>query len=293
MTDVKLHDILASFEAARQSERPSGLTASGLHPICSRQTAYDLQGVPKTDDEPAVSAATVGTMLHAWYEDYWRTTDPGAMVEVRGAHGQPDVYRPDVPELRDLKTVNRYKFDAWAAQNGPPEDVWDQLAIYGYDVDLADDADLVIDALCRETGRAATYVASYAREWGSNVVAELERVSANLSTINPGDAPVDGREGRGDYFCDRCPWRTACLGEAGEPYRGQYDEATVVEAAAEYERGSLMEKEGKDMKKRAKSVLAGITGRYGDYDVKWVERTVGESFREGYTMRFATVRRRG
>lgn len=290
---TQLHDILSAFEAARQSERPSGLTASGLHPICPRQTAYQLQDVPKTDDEPTVSAATVGTMLHAWYENYWRTTDPGAMVEVRGAHGQPDVYRPDVPEVRDLKTVNRYKFDAWLAQNGPSDDVWDQLAIYGHDVDLPDDADLVIDALCRETGRAATYVATYAREWGQDVVTRLEATSRTLTTVTPGDAPVGGREGRGDYFCDRCPWRSLCLGEAGDPSRGQYDEGEIISAAALHEQGAIREKEGKEMKKRAKSVLSGITGTFGEFDVKWVERTMPPSSREGFVMTFATVRRRG
>lgn len=292
MTTIQLHDILARFEADRQGERPDGLTASGLHPICPRQTALTLQHVHKTDDEPAVSAATVGTMLHAWYEDYWRTNDPGAIVEVRGAHGQPDVYRPDVPEVRDLKTVNRYKFDAWVAQ-GPTDDVWDQLAIYGHDVDLPDNADLVIDALCRETGRAATYVAVYAREWGSNAVAELEALSARLSTVTPLDAPIGGREGRGDYFCDRCPWRSLCLGPTGDPSQGQYDDAAIISAAELHEQGALLERRGKEMKKEARSALRGVSGAYGDYTIKWVERSVAESVREAYTMSFATVRRRG
>ncbi len=290
MTTTTLTEILEAFESTRSAARPEGLTASGLHPICKRQTAWRLQGTAPTDDEPLTGAATVGTMLHAWYETYWRQTDPGAIVEQRGAHGTPDVYRPDVPELRDLKTLNRRKFDAWLA-TGVPSDVWDQLAVYGFDVGLPDEADLVVDALCRETGRSHTYVASYAREWGLDVVTDLEGLSVSLTASDPLGVPTGARSGRGDWFCDRCPFRSMCL-TGDEPTRGEYDDEQIVAAAELYERGAALSREADALKKEGRGVLKGVTGEFGEYEVRWTETE-----RQSYTVAGGvssriTVRRR-
>lgn len=275
-TDVTLADLLGDFEAVRGDERPEGLTASGLHPVCERQAAYELQGVEPTDDTPRVTAATVGTMIHEAYTRLWAARDPSAVIERRGPHGQPDVIRAG--EVRDLKTVNGRKFDEWRTTDGPPDEVWDQLAIYGHDAGLPTGARLVIDALCRETGRTATYEAPFTRPWGEEVVAELGMTAARLLTTPIAEVSTGARTGRGDWFCDRCPFRTDCLGNNDEPedaYRGGDAEA-VAAAARAWMEASLVERGAKEQKAAAKRVLVGVKGTFGEYEVSWTERSMPE-----------------
>jgi hypothetical protein len=216
-----LHTLLAEYEGDHQGARPNGLTASGLHPVCHRQTAYDLNGYEPTNETDPVSAATVGTMLHETYEKLWRAHDPDALVEVRGVHGQADVVRlhTDPPEIRDLKTKGKRGFDWWVNNGKPDDTIWDQLAIYAHDNNLPDDAELVIDALCRDTGRTAEYRLLYQVEHGERVVRELEALSASLTDVDPLDVETGKRRGAHgrEYFCPRCPWVDACLDDAGRP----------------------------------------------------------------------------
>lgn len=289
---MNLHDALAQFEASRQKQRPPGVTASGLHAPCPRQQVLEVQGVPPTDESPTVTAATVGTMLHAWYEDWWRKHDPGAMVEVRTQHGQADVYRPDREEIRDLKTVNARKFDSWRVHEGPPGEVWDQLAVYAHDNDLPEGGTLVVDALCRETGRAATYTQVYSTAWGQEVVDALEALAATVATADPWDTPVGERSGRGDWFCDRCPWRSECLGEDVPRQVAAMDVSDIEDAAARWLEAKELAATAKALQAEAKNVLRGVNGEYGRFSVSYREqfRAGGEYVRRDSTAQVITVK---
>lgn len=288
-----IRDVLTEYEQQRQADRPAGLTASGLHPICPRQEGYRLQGVPPVDPQPpGPSAATVGTMLHQWYEAYWRDRDPAARVEQRTEHGQADVVRLDPPEVRDLKTLNRLSFDRWANEGGPDAKVWDQLAVYAHDHGLGEGAELVIDALCRETGRAATYRLQYEPAHGEAQVVALGAVEAMLTQTPPLELGTADRTGRGDWFCDRCPWASLCLNDQDDPALEPITDTDVERAAADYAEAQSLERTAKQMKQAAKKRLRGLTGQYGEWAVKWVEVDMPERHTEPYTMRYPRVSRR-
>jgi len=280
---MNLHELLDRWEAGRAAERPAGLTASGLHPICPRQTALRLQGMEPTDDEPGHGANTVGTALHEVYARLWRAADPEAVVERSGRHGTPDVVRKG--QIRDLKTLNRLKFDLWAAQDGPPDSVWDQLSIYAHDNGLTDQDALVVDAWCRETGRTATYQRIYLVHDGEEAVQRLEALGADLAGGDPWEIGTGDRRGRGDFFCDRCPFRSPCLGEQMWPDEPPADAADLAAAAQEYLAAGQDEKDARNRKEAAKKRLRERPGTYDGWRVTYSVTDVPPAVREvkGYT----------
>ena len=208
MPEVTLHDLLADHETDRQGLRPPGLTASSNTPICFRQTALKLHNIPPSDPVEPVTAATVGTLIHDAVARIWQAADPDALVEVTGAHGTADVVRPNHLGVRDLKAVSGWVFDQWAA-DGPPDSVWTQLAIYAHDHDAGDDWTLIVDALCRDDGRCATYSRPYSRAAGEEAAGALRDLAWDLTGSSPWDAEPSGAWGAA-WVCQRCPWATLC-----------------------------------------------------------------------------------
>ena len=221
---LTLYDVLQQYERDNQERRPAGnidgrvrLTASALHGICPRQTAFQALGEEPTHPERlhVPAANTVGTMLHEVYASFWKR-QPRTIVETPTAYGTPDVVLLDdggeVTQVRDLKTVGTRKMRGWIRADGPPDHVWDQLAIYGYASGATEDSTLVIDALARETGEAATFTTPYDPAWGARVAEALEAKAQDM-TARPGlQQPTNGRTGD-DAFCRRCPFQGYCLAE--------------------------------------------------------------------------------
>jgi hypothetical protein len=294
-----LHDLLVGYEADHQRERPTdgGLTASGMNHPCRRQQAYGLQGVEPSDDIEPVTAATVGTMLHAEYARIWQELDSHAIVERRGEHGQPDVIRERIDglwQVRDFKTKNGRGFQAWVDAGGPDPDVWDQLRIYAYDAGLADDSLLIVDALDRDTGRTATFVESYLVLDGERALDDLHEIEDELLSNPPELIPTE-RTGDGDYFCDRCPWGTLCLGGRDTPPQvvRDWDETEVTAAASDYLLGSKLERDGKALKKAAKRVLASVDEptTVGGYQLNPRTVDVPERTQAAYSYKVTAVHR--
>lgn len=279
MDDITLHDLLARWEAERSADRdPTQVSPSDLGALCKRQVAFRINGRSATDEVDPVTVATVGSLLHAgtallWDKEPWTVTE---YAFAQGGHA--DVLRGNglgLGEVRDLKTISRSKFDAWAINDGPPAGVWLQLAAYAArairDMAVAFPVDLLVDALCRESGRTATYRRAYSAEWGEQAEAALTALDQDLRDIDPLDVPTS-RTGRGDWLCDSCPFLTACVGEDQRPVVTELEEAEVVHALHAYAVAAQAEKDAAAAKADARARLAHTPeGQYGTFRLKWGE----------------------
>lgn len=276
MTDpITLHTVLAEYERQRQADRDhTRLSASGNDPLCDRQTALRLAGTEPSDPTEPVTAATVGTLIHLGMTEVWTQVDPDAYTEQRGEHGTADVVHHGDLLVRDLKTVNQYVFDQWAEAGGPPEGVWNQLRIYAHDNDAAPGWQLVVDALCRDDGRCATYTRPYHPTEGEDAVADLGTLGEALGDPDQDPWQVEPTGAYGpDWVCERCPFRTPCgRGTRPRDVAPPLDDPTITEAVADYLHAKELEAEAKRLKGRAKVALRGVEGTVDGYAVKWVTR---------------------
>lgn len=292
-----LHDLLADWEADHQGQRDgTRVTPSDAGALCRRQVAFRLNAVPQTDQPDPVTVATVGSLLHIGIARIWEEYDQrhvmGTEVEL-GEGGTMDTLRAvtSAREFRDTKTVSRSKFDAWEDADGPGEGVWQQLAAYGgrylrgagLDPDEVH-ATMAVDALCRETGRCATYTREWTKEAADAAEGTLRSVAA-LRGTDPLDVPAS-RTGHGDWLCDACPWLTACMGPDQRPRVAALDEAQAVDAASEYVHWTRVARDAEAKAKAAKEVLRGAEGTIPGFVVQWTEvppSEVAAFTRRGYT----------
>lgn len=287
--ELTLHRLLAEWEEDHQSQRPDGLTASAVSFMCARQESFARTGVTPSDEVDPVSAATVGSMIHFGVGLLWSKV-PGALVELRTDAGTADVVRPAEREVRDLKSVADHRFDRWYSAGGPPDSVWQQVAQYGAAHGADSSWTLVVDAFCRVTGRCETYTRPFTEELAEAGRAKLAELAELMDEVDPMDVdPIDHdgryRAGDGDWFCDHCPFRDACLGAAGVPDGIRKDLPAIIDAATEYRAAAGMESEGKRRKKAAKLVLEGFVGEAGPWVIsqKTMPGRHVDYYAEGYT----------
>lgn len=293
-----LHDLLEVWEAEAHADRDDTLvTPSAANTFCRRQLAYRLTLTPTTDTPDTVTVATVGSLLDWAIGRLWED-DPdtiGVQVPVPGGgtadvvQGEPadDDGPPEDLTVRDTKSVSRAKFDRWARNDGPPEEVWDQVMTYAGRLGATHErTTVVIDALCRESGRTATYTRPF--DWVQWQAAEegLANLADKYSTGDPDTAPAD-REGHGDWVCDSCPWATRCLGEDDRPNVSNLTEDEVADAAAEYLRWNSIANDAAAKAKAARNLLRASTGTFGGWTIAWSERP--GRWVEGYEVRPSKV----
>lgn len=275
-----LHDLLSCYEAEKNSNRdPRTVSPSDLGTLCRRQLAYRLTGAMPTDDAPAVTVATVGSLIHLGVAALWdEDPDTDATEVATPGGGTADVVQGQ--RVRDTKSVSRAKFDRWT-QLDPPDTVWDQALVYAGRLGAADGWTVTIDAICRETGRCATWDQPYQHErylMAEKRLADLLR----LAEKDPDTVPAE-RDGWGDWYCDTCPWATRCLGDDDRPTPGELSEDEVAVAAADYLFYKAAAREAEATANRAKNLLRGVTGDWGGYRIAW--RHVDEAEVPAYTRR--------
>lgn len=282
MTAASLHDVLARWETDRQSQRDgTKVTPSDAGSLCRRQTAFRVNDVPRSDDPDPVTVATVGSLLHTAIALLWENHPDNQTLATEYAlpqGGTLDTLRGTTNrrEVRDTKTVSRSKFDAWAAADGPGEGVWQQVAEYAgryWESALGGDTTytihMAVDALCRETGRCATYW----REWTPDLYAAAQRTLASVEALrgtDPMDVPAS-RDGRGDWLCNTCPWLTACMGPDDSPAVASLDAEQAANAAADYVAASLAKRDADARMKAARQALRGAPDAVPGWRITWTD----------------------
>ena len=274
-----LTEVLTAYEITRQMDRNDrgheALTASSFGG-CLRRAAFVKNNEPVSNTQPLTSVATVGSLLHDAVAALWEAL--GEDTAVTGQHGTSDVVQKD-GTVRDLKTVSRGKFDYWAS-TGVPEEVWKQLHAYGADHGATAETVLVVDVLCRETGRTASYTMLFDPQFAADALTELE---VTTEVIAKGVPPIPPeRSGHGDPICSNCPFLDTCWGEKEE--HPVFDGSDLEMFAAEYLEAQAAEKTAKERKELAKSRLRGADGAYGQMSVKWSDVKGGpvEFYRKPY-----------
>lgn len=293
-TDTTLLDLLECWEAEKSAERdPTRLSPSDADPLCGRALAYRINATTPTDDVDTVHVGTVGSLIDVGVMAQWRAEsdenvvqgcrpDPmavGGEARVYRGPGTPDVIRPAHREVRDLKSLSRAKFDRWEALDGPPDNVWvqpEQYAAAWIDQEDTDPAGwtLLIDAICRETGRCATYHRPYDPEHTGELGATLQAVRDSLEGRDPDTVPAD-RPGRGDWVCDGCPWQTRCLGNDDRPavIPEGLQPAELADSATQYRYWNAIKLDADRKAKAARNRLRGADGTFGGFKVWW---TIGQ-----------------
>lgn len=264
---LTLTELLTAYEIDkgldREDRKHQGLTASSFG-SCNRRTAFALHDYPVTNTQPLTSVATVGSLLHMGVAVLW--LKQGYEVEVTGEHGTLDAINRALREVRDLKSVTRSRFDYWAVKEGPPDNVWKQAHVYGVDHGADEGWTILIDVLCRETGRTATYQMAFDPDLADEAMAEL---ASGSETVINGVPPIpDDRYGHGDPVCDNCPFLDGCWG-ASDDEHPVFDGADIEKFGIEYLEAQVAAKEADERKKIARSRLVGASGPYGQVKVTW------------------------
>lgn len=289
MNITTLHDLLAAWEAEKAADRDdTHVSPSSLGNYCRRQLAYRLTLTPASDDPDTVTVATVGSLVHAGLARLWdddpdtlgtevRTPGSGS-TDVVQTIGEDPAWEFDPEDrvitgsgpliVRDTKTVARTKFDRWERNDGPTEDVWAQVMDYGRRLGADDTWTVVVDALCRETGRCATYARPFDPVQAEEAAIALEALQERYGQGDPDLAPAD-RDGHGDWFCDSCPWLTRCAGPDGRPNVTELDPEVAEETIAEYVKWNTIANDAAAKAKAARTALGGTTGRYGEWRISW------------------------
>lgn len=279
--------VLAAHFAERQAGRDrSALGPSDTSRVCDRRTAFALQDTPTTDSPYTLTAAEVGTMLHsAWGSIMAEAHTPGLLIEepvtVPGLRpGSADMIDPGDFTVTDLKTVGARRFDSWYDGGGPPESVWQQVALYAYGWLLAnpDDADwtLIVEALCRETGRVRQYSRPYDEEYAAAALQSLVDAQERLRST-----PWDEVGARAGVWCSSCPWRTPCLGPDEKPEPAHVSDPEAVEAAAlEYLDLRRQINELEDRREKLLAEFGDADGTYGSVSITWTKQSEQVDWKE-------------
>jgi PD-(D/E)XK nuclease superfamily protein len=283
-SELVLGNYFATLQAERKHDDKFGPSDTGR--VCDRRSAFRLQEIPPSDPPGhAMTVADVGSMLHLAWASIMEKNHPGSLFEhpvrIPGLRdGRADCIDTLEPAVIDLKTVNVFRYDAWHDAGGPPEGIWQQVALYAYGFttdpnchpELADAQWwLHVDALCREDGRVTRYSRPYDESYAVEALARLVWDAEELgSTPWTQVAPTAG------VWCKTCPWRTACLGPDDVPQPAHVtDPAAVVATAEEYMalRAQITDLEARKTKCLAQ--LGDANGQYGEVFVGYTNPKPG------------------
>ena len=288
---------------ARSRQRKIGASQIGG---CRRYAGYIVAGMKPTDDSGPKMAAYLGTAIHTGALNVL-VRETGAIKEVRLSaemvSGSADAIYLEDRRVLDLKTVSRFMFDS-REQFGPAAEHWTQTMLYAWmlreghippvssrrlaKVGWAEKAvpieNVTILYVCRDTGREAQFDRLYDPRITREAMGWLAQVyEVALDGDGPDALPRD-HDGPGlDYWCDSCPFKTACWGQ--RPSEQVWPQASLVRndtdvenALSEYTSASEAEKEASRLKALARAKLTGSQpGQYGGYVLGWRSQEGRES----------------
>lgn len=256
---------------------------------CPRQIWYRERPpagyVPRNDIDRR--RAALGTIIHRAADTAraprypWRRYKMRIPIPGLDKPGEVDEYDPVLGLVVDDKTAGRLKWDL-IGDDGPTDEQWRQLRIYGYALDAAGwpVRALRIIAINRDSGAEEHFDEDYDPELG---LAALDDLIADATMIEAGVVPPRGGYGPRDWRCQWCPalhhcWQTARAAELGRSPEslialGEHPEdPSIAWAAREVLALSRDRLELEKREKRAKALIQGIRpdiyGRDSDQPVE-------------------------
>ena len=258
--------------------------------FCRQKAALMTKGTLPTDSRD-LWAAGVGTAIHEWAGAILKKAFPAWLIEDHrvtavlprsGAEisGTPDIIVPSMNLILDIKTVDGFES---VRRYGPSLNHQMQRHLYAMGAlreGLLDPSAQVYvgNVYLDRSGRTATpYVTiepmsetltEEADSWIEDVIYAVK----NNEDANRDIAPA---------VCERiCNFYMACRGGLPVDESEPITDPEVINGIDMYVEGRDLEKRGKAMKREASSLLEGINGSDGRFQVRWV--TISESKVEGF-----------
>jgi hypothetical protein len=229
-------------------------------------------------------AAAVGTAVHATVEAArrrlypWREFSVPVVIPGLDRKGEADEYDGIVADVTDYKTAGEYVWEWIVGPNGPKDDQWEQVMMYGYGLRLTgrEVRTVTIEYVRRATGEGERFTRPYDE---AVALAALDRLMAINTSLDLGqELPRDRSGPSDDPLCRRCFARAHCwnmtaaeaAGRTPEGFTLVQDKPEIAWALAEYDRGRSLEKEGKEIKERHRGLLDGLQANdYGAFTLSW------------------------
>jgi hypothetical protein len=288
-----------SDNSARSIQSADGILGPSDIGFCRQKAALMISGVKQTDETPKWAAA-VGTSVHNYVEaaikavhSDWllgsiddlvvtATLPSGAAIS-----GHPDIVIPNENTVLDIKTVDGFQ---WVKRNGTSQQHKYQRHLYAMGCIAAgvfDNSKTVYVGniyFDRSGKEAEPYI--IVEEFDPTLTDEIDSWVQDViyAVKNDEDASRDIPAA----VCEKiCSHFTACRGGLEINDGGEFiDDTILVSAIDMYTEARDMEKTAKKMKDEASSVLHGINGSTGTWQVRWVDvapTTVNSFQKDGYS----------
>ena len=280
------------MNSPRSAQSRAGILGPSDLGFCRQKATLKTKGVAESD-EKSISAAQIGTAIHAYAALAFAAAHPDWIIEDRkvtttfpsGAEisGTPDIIATDWNALIDIKTTDGFE---WVKRNGTSLNHRYQRHTYALG---ALQAGLLVDTEDNPLMVGNLYIDRSGKERDPYFV--MERFDPTLTdevdswiqdVIYAVKTGEDASRDIVSTICDKiCEFYTVCRGglpvEEGQILINDDDTKAAIRM---YVDGKNLASEGEKLKREAKTLLYGINGTDGEWQVRWV--TINPSFIEGY-----------
>lgn len=266
--------------------------------FCRQKNVLTMREVVPTDSTDPW-AITVGVAVHRHIEQYLKELFDDWIIEEAkvtatlprtGAEisGTPDIIIPSKNLVLDIKTVDGLKS---VMNYGPSQSHRFQRHLYAMGAIAAGlldgDKPVYVGNLYVNVSRTQGEQKLYAdiREFDEALTDEIDTwVEDTIYAVRHGE---DASRDIAPAVCERiCQFYTACRGSLPSAESELFTDPQVVNAIDMYVKGRDLEKEGASMKREASTILSGLNGSDGTYQVRTVQ--IAEQDVPGFTRRAST-----
>jgi hypothetical protein len=276
------HDIRAyGLADPRSVQSREGILGPSDLGFCRQKAALTTRGVPDSD-EKSIAAAQIGTAIHRYVAKAFAASHPDWIVEgdkvtatfPSGATvaGTPDIIAPDWNAVVDVKTVDGF---SWVKREGTSLNHKMQRYTYATGAiqeGLLDGAktvwvcNLYIDRSGKEPEPYFTF-----EEYDPTFIHEIDSwIQDVIYAVKTGeDASRDIPAPVCEQICEKF---TVCRGSLEVHDGGELiSDKGLIHAIEMYIEGRDMAKTGEQMKREASTMLYGVNGTDGRWQVRWTD----------------------
>ena len=280
---------------ARTLQSDAGIIGPSDLGFCRQKAALMTRGVPASDSKP-IWAAQMGTATHLYVGAALREAFPNWIIDNQrvvaefpsGAKvgGTPDIIDRDSNAIIDVKTVDGFERVKRYGTSMNHKYQRHTYALGAMQAGLLDPFEPVTVAnlyLDRSGGEADGLLVS--TEFDPLLTNEIDQwiTDVTYAVLHNEDASRDVAA----PVCEKiCEFFTVCRGDLPVSENERLDGPEVFEAVDLYREGVALEKQGKQMKDEAKTVLSGLNGIVNGWQIRTTEVAPAEVpgfFRAGYT----------
>lgn len=238
-------DDLRAVVRAHESSRPRSLQRaigpSEVGTACSRRLAYRLLDVDPVNGDSDPWAAIVGTSVHAWLDDAFRSHNDredeerwlcDVKVELPGyMRGSVDLYDKKTATVIDHKVLGATSLKKFKAE-GPSEQYRTQVHIYACGLRLAGaNVQNVAIAAWSRTGQlkdALWWSEPYDEQVVESALRRLDALRTTTETLGPAALPLIPTA---DAHCTYCPFYLPGVTDVEDACGGHVQATTAAPAA--------------------------------------------------------------